>query len=286
MLARLLTRPPHGLAVRAIVNDVGSLPFDPTMIANASRVEIDLSNGCGCCERAADMAETLRDLASPTSGAEGRPGLVVLEAAGAADPLALAQIVEAEATLSLDRIVTVVDASAMRAQLDDPSIGHVFRRQLDAAHCLVVSHVEGLSRHERAVVVAELADLAPGRVIATSSQEEPASEMLTPQAIRGARLVPPLNGLRVELATLTLGQGSAPIRRTHLEQALADKASLIVRAKGRLELDDGFVYVQVTSSNFSMEAAERGPCGLTIVTRSRADLVEVIGSVGLNPGAV
>ncbi len=270
LLVRLLGAPPQSWVVKAVVNDIGSLPFDPTLVAGRGAgggdLEIELTNGCGCCERTADLAATLDRLAG-----DG-PDLIVLEASGVADPMAMAQVVEASPLLQLDRIVTVVDAAAVAAQLDQPEIGPTVARQLDAAHCVIVSHADRMTPLELDQVVALVAEAAPGRVVIGSSLEAPASDVLTPLAPRGARLVatndPLASTLAHGLTTITIDE-TRPLSRSELDQILAKHSSGIVRAKGWIHLVDGLVSVQLTSTSATVTPCEAGPCGLTIVAAER-----------------
>ncbi len=65
LLAKLLADPGDAGVVRAVVNDVGRLPFDPTLIANEDAATVELTNGCGCCVAgaAAELAERLDQVA-------------------------------------------------------------------------------------------------------------------------------------------------------------------------------------------------------------------------------
>lgn len=269
LLAQLLMRPPGGLTVRAVVNDVGSLPFDPTLVEAANEVEVELANGCGCCERTADLGATLDRLAG---SAAPRPGvdLIVLEASGVADPLALAQVVEARRALTLDRIVTAVDGQALDRQLATPGLAPIVVRQLDAAHCVVITHADRLSAPDLQRAVTTVAAAAPGRVLTTSSIAAPAAELLTPTAVRGARLMPATDGPAHQLVAVTVTQ-AGPLTRAELERALAYRPPGIVRAKGRLRIDDDYVHLQLTPSSCTLTIVDEGECGCTIVATNRLD---------------
>ena len=106
LLADLLVNPPADVRIKAIVNDVGALEFDPTLVESTDDVRVELTNGCGCCERTAELADSLAALADDPSC-----DLIVLEASGAADPLAIAQVIAADPSLRLDRIVAVTNAA-------------------------------------------------------------------------------------------------------------------------------------------------------------------------------
>ncbi|MCP4224671.1 MAG: hypothetical protein GY773_15135 [Actinomycetia bacterium] len=284
LLVRLLSAPPENSVVKAVVNDIGSLPFDPTLVvgrgAESRDLEIELTNGCGCCERTADLAATLDRLAG-----EG-PDLIVLEASGVADPMAVAQVIEASDVLRLDRIVTVIDATAFEGQLDQPKIGPTVGRQLDAAHSVIVSHADRLASTELERVVALVAEAAPGRVVTTSSLEAPASDVLTSAVARGARFIspgdPPVPPQAHGLVTMTIDE-VRPLSRAELDQILAERPVGIVRAKGCLHLDEGPVSVQLTPTSTMVNPCEAGPCGFTIIA-TEAAAAETLAASFSRPG--
>lgn len=254
LLARLLTDPPAAITVRAVVNDIGSLPFDPTLLAEAGKVEVELTNGCGCCERIDGLAETLDRVAA------GRPDLLVLEASGVADPFGLAQVIEARPGLYLDRIVTVVDAAAIQRQLDHPGYRSIVGRQLDAAHCVVLSHADRLAPTELDRVTTVVAALVPGRIIASSCPDGPGIDVLCPTARRGARPMSELGSLAQGMVTHGLVtiqiEQSAVVSRSELAATLARRSPGAMRGKGYLMLDGAPHEVQFTVSTISIEPVD------------------------------
>lgn len=279
LLARLVVEPPDGLVIKAVVNDVGVLPIDPTLIAAGDDLRIELMNGCGCCEQTAELAATLDALAN-----ESEVDLIVLEASGVADPLALAHIVEANQHLHLDRIVAVVDAAAMALQLADPLLSPIIGRQIEAAHSIVLTHGDLLGVDELDAAVRRVIDEAPGRVVMTSTLELPAVDALTPAALQGAHPWPAATTVSHQLVTRSLRQTNDVARQVVIE-ALADARPELVRAKGRLKLDGEVHLVQMTPTTITIEPdpAPRGSeYGLTLVAIDRAGMRELVSLLGEN----
>ena len=164
LLADLLAHPPAGLRVQAIVNDLGSLPFDPTLVAAQDSIRVELTNGCGCCERTVDLAAVLGEL-----GADPDCDLIVLEASGAADPLGLAQVVAADATLALDRIVAVVSAAQLDGRSRVEPVASMIERQIDSAHSVVLSGCDLVSDEVADAALDGIVERAPGRPVERSS---------------------------------------------------------------------------------------------------------------------
>lgn len=246
LLVRLLAEPPDGVAIRGIVNDVGSLPFDPTMVAAASGLEIELSNGCACCQNTGDLSRTLDSAADAD--------LVVLEASGVADPLALTQVVEARPALHLERIVTLIDGRDFEARLGDPQLGALLRRQLEAAHTIVITRADesGAADIERLATLASR--IAPGRPVITSTLDDPAVDTLVGDTLSGARLPPETPAWNRLLPTVTLAQTDG--RTSHeVDRVLASRPVEIMRCKGILEIDGSPHLVQSTPTTYSIEPA-------------------------------
>lgn len=270
LLVDLLSNAPDGLRVRAIVNDVGGLPFDPTLVSSADDARVELTNGCGCCERTGDLRRTLHDLAD--RGCD----LIVLEASGAADPHALAQVVAADPALRLDRIVAVVRATHLDEQPLPPLQAAIIERQIDSAHCVVLSCCD---LHEPAAADAAFvraADLAPGRTVTRSTRTAPASRVLLPGAPRGARPSPAgTPSQHRELDVVTVGQ-ARELSLLELRAALVDSRPGLLRVKGRLRIDGGDRFVQLTPESLDITEAPPGEHGLTLVAASRDDARRVI----------
>lgn len=282
LLARLLADPggsDPGAAegpVRAVVNDIGSLAFDPTLVASVSADDgtVELTNGCGCCVAgAADELGRALDRAAPGAG------LVVLEASGVADPKAVAQVVAARPGLRVERTVAVVDGQAVERLLAMPGPAAVLLRQLEAATVIVLSHGDGLSPDERERTVDRLAALAPGRPVIVSTLAEPAHCALTPAMPAGIAFAGPDGGRASggpgsELVVVTIDQ-RGPVDGASLHQVLVDRPAGLLRGKGRLQVDGGHVRVQFTPSGLSITPADPGPGALTLVAVDYASLSPV-----------
>ncbi len=81
LVNRVLAAPGTGrLAV--LVNDVGSVAVDATLIRQATDQVIELSNGCVCCSFAQGLGPALESI----RGWEVPPDGVLLELSGVADP--------------------------------------------------------------------------------------------------------------------------------------------------------------------------------------------------------
>lgn len=247
LLATLLCDPPDDLVVRAVVNDVGSLTFDPTLVAMHDGLQVELMNGCSCCSTAGDLAAAL-DSATAAD-------LLILEASGVADPHAIAQVVEARPRLRLDRVVAVVDALSILSQLDDPFCSSTARRQLDSCHSIVVSRSELASADLLRKVHEQLVAVAPGRMITNSSITCPAVSAILPSSPRGARLPIEAASQAHEFVAITVKQLGA-LSAADATGVLRDLGPEILRVKGSLHVDGVPMLVQATRAGHTITRAK------------------------------
>jgi hypothetical protein len=124
--------------------------------------------------------------------------------------------------------------------------------------------------------VDRIAQRAPGRPVERSSRREPASHVLLPTSPRGARPGPEgASGLHRALHVVTVTQERQPSMEA-LHAALAESRPGLVRAKGRLVVDDRVHLVQLTPQSIEIVEAPNGPCALTLIGLGPADVHQVI----------
>ena len=141
----------HGLSgkrVAVIMNEIGEVGVDGTVITGLSAVErmVELSSGCICCsidDYRFDLA--IQEIVETTS-----PHLIIIESTGLADPEPLAYRVKSVG-LGLDAVITVVDAENVERHLREAEVA---RTQIEAADFLVVNKIDlvdagALARVER-----------------------------------------------------------------------------------------------------------------------------------------
>jgi len=126
----------HGLKgkpVAVVMNEIGEIGIDGTVVTGLSAVEkmVELSSGCICCT----IDDYRFDLAIQEILDTVKPHLIVIESTGLADPEPLVDRVK-QAGLGLDAIITVVDAASLGRHLDESPIAAA---QIEAADFLVVN---------------------------------------------------------------------------------------------------------------------------------------------------
>ena len=116
----------EGFRVAVIVNDIGEINVDASLISKTGKVSegeknlIPLTNGCICCTLKADLSNQIWDLAE-----SGNFDYILIEASGICEPVPIAQTVsgicaeineDGEMTARLDGIIAVVDAARLAAE--------------------------------------------------------------------------------------------------------------------------------------------------------------------------
>ncbi|WP_454721827.1 MULTISPECIES: CobW family GTP-binding protein [Cupriavidus] len=145
LLNRILSQV-DGLRIAVLVNDFGAVNIDAALVRRRGADTISLANGCVCCQIGDDLTDALiRVMAQPQP-----PEWIVIEASGVSDPWRIAQVGLADPMLSLDGVVVLADALAIRAQAADARLGETIARQLKAADLIVLSKAEDLPERARA----------------------------------------------------------------------------------------------------------------------------------------
>lgn len=128
-LVNRILRNERGIKFAVIVNDIGEVNIDESLIAEGGIVGkgddslVPLSNGCICCTLKMDLVQQLSDIAQSE-----KFDYIVIEASGICEPAPIAQTISAypqiypqlakTAKAKLDNIVTVVDALRMRDEFN------------------------------------------------------------------------------------------------------------------------------------------------------------------------
>ena len=167
--------------VIAIVNDLASVNIDAALVRSHAAETIAFQNGCACCVLGSDLRETLIDIGAR----EQRPDAIIIEASGVSDPIGIAHAVADVAAMSLDGIVTVVDANTFTQHLEDPTTSALFARQLDAAHLIALTKTSHLDDMEQ--LREQLGLLAAGRPVLLADADELTTTTVLGATTRGAR---------------------------------------------------------------------------------------------------
>ncbi len=156
-----------GIRAAVIVNDIGEINVDASLIADGGLSETDdlipLTNGCICCTLADDLANQLSGLAD-----SGDFDYIIIEASGICEPVPIAYTISAfcdeekvggEPKLALDNIVAVVDCARMYDEfhggrdllaedIDEDDIEALLIQQLEFCTTVVLNKCDTVTREQ------------------------------------------------------------------------------------------------------------------------------------------
>ncbi len=132
LLNHILTEK-HGHRIAVIENEFGEINIDSELVLSSDEEIFELTNGCVCCVATA-RADLLRILEKLLARSDKFDHILV-ETSGLADPTPVAQTFfvnqEIATRLSLDAIVTLVDAKHAAAHLDDTRLQGADNQAID-----------------------------------------------------------------------------------------------------------------------------------------------------------
>lgn len=225
--------------ILAIVNDIGSINIDAALVRATNAETIELQNGCACCVLGSDLFDSLHGIGLRSK----RPDAIVIESSGLSDPMGIAQTVANVETMSLDGIVTLVDALSFQERIADPVTAMLFERQLAAAHLVVMTKTA--LKKSGDLHAETLGEMVPGRRVIDSEllmrkDGQLANDMLLGASTRGARPSLADNGHDYDGFSVATVYRSEPIRARDFFGLLDQMPDAVYRIKGgiRVREDD------------------------------------------------
>ena len=184
LLNQVLTNQ-KGYKVAVIVNDIGEVNIDASLIAKGGQVTqqdenlVPLQNGCICCTLKVDLINQIIDLIRT-----GRFDYILIEASGICEPIPIAQSVtmldgsyDKRAKIArLDNIVSVVDVARMadefgcgehlvKDDIDEEDIENLIIQQIEFCNTIILNKVDTVSEEELGKVKAIIKKLQPNAVM-------------------------------------------------------------------------------------------------------------------------
>ena len=181
----------EGYRVAVIVNDIGEINVDASLIAKGGNITdtsdiVPLTNGCICCTLKSQMATDIEKLIS-----KGLYDYILIEASGVCEPMPIAQELELIKNGVLDNVVGVVDAARLvdefasgesllnKEAIDEEDIESLLVQQIEFCSTLVINKTDLVTPEELKKVRMVVDALHPGaKVIETSQGDVPVSEIL------------------------------------------------------------------------------------------------------------
>ena len=181
----------EGYKVAVIVNDIGEVNIDASLIAKGGAVTqkdenlVPLSNGCICCTLKVDLMNQIIELAS-----SGKFDYILIEASGICEPGPIAGTIcmldgtdnqfDIPAVAYLDSITTIVDAkrmadefgsgkSLLNKELDEEDIENLLIQQIEYCTTIVLNKIDDVSAEEKKEVLEVIKALQPeAKIIQTN----------------------------------------------------------------------------------------------------------------------
>ena len=187
-----------GIRAAVIVNDIGEINVDASLIADGGLSETDdlipLTNGCICCTLSDDLANQLQGIAD-----SGKFDYIIIEASGICEPIPIAYTISSfcdeakvsgEPKLALDNIVAVVDCARMYDEfnggrdllaedIDEDDIESLLIQQIEFCSTLVLNKTDTVTPEQIAELKAIVRSLQKDAVIVEAQNGEvPMEELL------------------------------------------------------------------------------------------------------------
>ncbi len=192
----------EGYRVAVIVNDIGEVNIDASLIAKGGAVTqkdenlVPLSNGCICCTLKVDLMKQIIELAKSK-----KFDYILIEASGICEPGPIAGSIcmldgtnrqaKLPAVAYLDNITTVVDAkrmadefgsgaSLLKDNLDEEDIENLLIQQIEYCTTIILNKVDEVSDKEKADVLEVIKALQPeAKIIETTYGKIDVSDVLS-----------------------------------------------------------------------------------------------------------
>ncbi len=264
--------------IAVLVNDVGEINIDASLIARRHGDTVELTDGCVCCSLIDGFGAAFDQLRAR----ETPPDHVVVELSGVADPDRMTPWGNS-AGFVLDGVVVVVAADQLPDQLpgqvrdaDQPQrIAEAIESQLTKADLIVLTKTDLVIADERARVDRRIAELAPGTPVFVAGGNDPSIGRFLALGGRrpdgvAATATPSLFDAHT-VTTVPFGPfGTAADIDAGLVAVLDQVDGTVMRAKGIVATVDGALHlVQVVGRRRDIEplpmAEFAAPTALTVI---------------------
>lgn len=269
----------QGHHVAVIVNDIGEVNIDQTLIEKGGNVEqkdsvVPLSNGCICCTLKTDLLEQIAQILE-----QGKFDYILIEASGICEPLPIAQTITlmGEKLQSkdgkplpchLDGIISVVDVLRLATEfgggeklldenMDEEDVASLLVQQIEFCNTIVLNKVDKVSAEDLKHVKAVVRALQPeAKMIETTFGNVDMKDVLDTHLFNfekvssSAAWIQQLENPEEEEEGEALEYGIGtfvykarrPFNREKLEAFLDHFPSSIIRSKGILWFEDDRTY--------------------------------------------
>ncbi|MEE9611374.1 MAG: GTP-binding protein [Desulfatiglandales bacterium] len=254
--------------VALIVNEVGDVGIDGTLLSGQDVDMVEITSGCICCTIKTDFSRAVQEIHDRVD-----PDFLIVEATGVAQP---GDILDAlfEPPMSeysrLRGLVTVVDADIFKAR---EIFGTFYNNQIQSADTLILNKVDLIEPQSLQEIEALLGEMNPGaRILPT-----PDCAVAPPLLLQGDPDVPSGHphghhdhGSFDEMGFQTFSfEDERPMHKEKLIEFLESLSPTLFRLKGWVRFPDVSAHLDFTGGRYSIRPMD-GPraTALTFVGRN------------------
>ena len=179
-----------GYRVAVIVNDIGEINVDASLIENGAKITdksslVPLTNGCICCTLKTDLVMQIENLI-----AIGKYDYILIESSGVCEPMPIAQAIETIRNGRLDNVVSVVDAKRLadefsdgdrllKKDMEEEDIESLLVQQIEFCSTLIINKTDLVTEDQLKKIRAVVRKLQPHvKVLETVRCAVPMEELL------------------------------------------------------------------------------------------------------------
>jgi G3E family GTPase len=200
-LLNYILREKHGRKIAVIENEFGEIGIDGGLVLESTEEIYEMTNGCVCCVGAVreDLVRIVRMLVERPD----RLDHIIVETSGLADPYPVAQTFFLDDPIAkqvtLDAVVTMVDAKHIAAHLDDLVLDGADNQAVDQIVCadrIVINKVDLVTREEIASLTQRIRGLnATAEIVESSYAQIDLSKILGVGANEFSQILVETDGL-------------------------------------------------------------------------------------------
>jgi len=224
--------------IAVIVNDIGEVNIDASLIANRTQDTIELTDGCICCS----INSSLADAFDMLRARETRPQHLLIELSGAADPRRVLPWTQSPGFM-LDAVVVLVDAEQFALRCNDPDLGPLVTAQVEAADQLVIAKADIADAASLAATEAQLRRLAPDTPVLTADNPAVTGTILSLGARRPGGVADVAPPTLFDPHVTRLVPFPPDVSEASLTEFVEGLAPSVVRAKGIARAGNGQLFV-------------------------------------------
>ena len=280
-----------GTRFAVLVNDLGAVDVDATLLAERDADRIVLSNGCLCCSLADGLTEVMFELAERTDEFDH----VVIELSGVGLPGPVARWGRAPGFVPGATLVLAA-ADSVVGRLADPLVGDTVARQLADADLVALTRTDLADPETIEAAAAAIAEQTAAPIAPGSSTELPWSTIVSAEVAGASPDGAAPAGASLDGASQRDGHGADPgfaaravdvtgWTLDRLRWWLDHRPADIWRAKGVVELAEGTRVVQVVGRRVEVTDAGDGlSSGPLVVIAPTAAMGELDPWIDLGAG--